>query len=123
MARFAGDRPPEPISGWRDNSATASTNPAKQFSASGDEVEEDRPAPTIRAGSGNRINYVDSLNLVQRFVKLHCRSRAHLFEQPGAHPIETLCQDLVSERGQASGTAIALEISNRYRAFTHCPNV
>jgi malonyl-CoA decarboxylase len=33
-------------------------------------------------------------------------------------PIEQLCQDLVSERGEASGTAIAREITDRYRELT-----
>jgi malonyl-CoA decarboxylase len=33
-------------------------------------------------------------------------------------PIEQLCHDLVSERGEASGTAIAREITDRYRELT-----
>ena len=33
-------------------------------------------------------------------------------------PIDQLCQDLVSERGEASGTAIAREITDRYRELT-----
>jgi malonyl-CoA decarboxylase len=33
-------------------------------------------------------------------------------------PIEQLCQDLVSERGEASGMAIAREITDRYRELT-----
>jgi malonyl-CoA decarboxylase len=56
-------------------------------------------------------------NLVQRLVNsIADRGRSFLNSLSRA-PVEKLCQDLVSERGQASGTAIALEISNRYRAF------
>jgi len=56
-------------------------------------------------------------NLVQRIVNsITDRGRTFLGTLSRV-PIEKLCQDLVSERGQASGTAIAREISNRYAAF------
>jgi malonyl-CoA decarboxylase len=48
-------------------------------------------------------------NLVQRLV--------NSIAERGRASIEKLCEDLVSERGQASGTAVALEINTRYRAF------
>jgi len=56
-------------------------------------------------------------NLVQRLVNsIADRGRVFL-NSLSRTSIEKLCQDLVSERGQASGTAIAVEIINRYRAF------
>jgi malonyl-CoA decarboxylase len=39
-------------------------------------------------------------------------------ENLAAAPIQKLCRDLVSERGEASGTAIAREISRRYAALS-----
>ncbi|HXP85223.1 MAG TPA: malonyl-CoA decarboxylase family protein [Bryobacteraceae bacterium] len=56
-------------------------------------------------------------NLVQRLVNSIADRGRTFLNSLSRTPIEKLCQDLVSERGQASGTAIALEISNRYRAF------
>jgi malonyl-CoA decarboxylase len=62
-------------------------------------------------------------NLVQRFVNsLADRGRTFL-NSLSRTPIEKLCLDLVSERGQASGTAIALEISNRYSTFDSAERV
>jgi malonyl-CoA decarboxylase len=56
-------------------------------------------------------------NLVQRLVNsIADRGRTFLNSLSRAS-IEKLCLDLVSERGQASGMAIALEINNRYRAL------
>ncbi len=54
-------------------------------------------------------------NLVQRVLNsIADRSRTFLGGVSRA-PIHQLCEDLVSERGEASGTAIAREIADRYR--------
>src|SRR5258708_271844 len=56
-------------------------------------------------------------NLVQRLVNSIADRGRTFLNTPSRAPIEKLCLDLVSERGQASGTAIAKEINSRYRAF------
>jgi malonyl-CoA decarboxylase len=57
-------------------------------------------------------------NLVRRVLSsIADRGRTFLGSLSRA-PIEQLCQDLVSERGEASGTAIAREITDRYRELT-----
>jgi malonyl-CoA decarboxylase len=54
-------------------------------------------------------------NLVRRVLS-SIADRGRMFLGSVSHaPIEQLCQDLVSERGEASGTAIAREITDRYR--------
>ena len=54
-------------------------------------------------------------NLVRRMLS-SIADRGRMFLGSVSHaPIEQLCQDLVSERGEASGTAIAREITDRYR--------
>jgi malonyl-CoA decarboxylase len=59
-----------------------------------------------------------STNLVRWLVdSIADRGRSFLGSLSRA-PIEKLCQDLVSERGEASGTAIAHEITSRYRGLT-----
>jgi malonyl-CoA decarboxylase len=57
-------------------------------------------------------------NLVRRVLST-IADRGHTFLAGVSRaPIEKLCQDLVSERGEASGTAIAWEITDRYRQLT-----
>src|SRR5580658_10425659 len=56
--------------------------------------------------------------LVQRVLSsIADRGRAFLGSL-SLSPIDQLCQDLVSERGEASGMAIAREITDRYRELT-----
>jgi malonyl-CoA decarboxylase len=58
-----------------------------------------------------------STNLVRRLLhSIADRGRSFL-DNLARTPIEKLCRDLVSERGEASGTAIALEITDRYRGL------
>jgi malonyl-CoA decarboxylase len=58
-----------------------------------------------------------STNLVRRLLlSIADRGRSFL-DNLARVPIEKLCRDLVSERGEASGTAIALEITDRYRGL------
>ena len=53
-------------------------------------------------------------NLVRR-VLTSIADRGRTFLGGASHaPIDQLCRDLVSERGEASGTAIAREITDRY---------
>ena len=57
-------------------------------------------------------------NLVRWFVdSIADRGRAFL-NSPARSTLEKLCEDLVSERGEASGMAIAVEIISRYAAFS-----
>jgi len=54
-----------------------------------------------------------------RFLLSSIADRGRTFLGNLSHaPIDQLCQDLVSERGEASGTAIAREITDRYRELT-----
>jgi malonyl-CoA decarboxylase len=53
-------------------------------------------------------------NLVQRLLSSIADRGRTLLGSVGRAPIDQLCHDLVSERGEASGTAIAREITDRY---------
>jgi malonyl-CoA decarboxylase len=54
-------------------------------------------------------------NLVQRVLSSIADRGRTLLGGVALAPIDQLCRDLVSERGEASGTAIAREITDRYR--------
>lgn len=57
----------------------------------------------------------ESTNLVRRLLHSIADHGRSFLDNLARTPIEKLCRDLVSERGEASGTAIALEITDRYR--------
>jgi len=57
-------------------------------------------------------------NLVQRVLSSIADRGRTFLGSLSLSPIDQLCQDLVSERGEASGTAIAREITDRYGALT-----
>ena len=54
-------------------------------------------------------------SLVQRLLSSIADRGRTLLGSVGRAPIDQLCHELVSERGEASGTAIAREITDRYR--------
>jgi len=62
-------------------------------------------------------------NLVQRLLNSIADRGRTLLGGVGRAPIEQLCHDLVSERGEASGTAIAREITDRYRELSPAQRV
>ncbi len=57
-------------------------------------------------------------NLVQRLLSSIADRGRTLLGSVGRAPIDQLCHELVSERGEASGTAIAREITDRYAELT-----
>ena len=57
-------------------------------------------------------------NLMRRVLSSIADRGRTFFAGVSCASIEQLCQDLVSERGEASGTAIAREITDRYRELT-----
>lgn len=57
-------------------------------------------------------------NLMQRVLSSIADRGRTFLGSLSRSPIDQLCQDLVSERGEASGTAIAREITDRYRDLT-----
>jgi malonyl-CoA decarboxylase len=58
-----------------------------------------------------------SANLVRWLVDSIAERGRSFLDGLSRTPIEKLCRDLVSERGEASGSAIAQEISERYRGL------
>jgi malonyl-CoA decarboxylase len=56
-------------------------------------------------------------NLVRWLVNSIADRGRSFLNHPSRSSLEQLCEDLVSERGEASGMAIALEISGRYAGF------
>ena len=62
-------------------------------------------------------------NLVQRLLSSIADRGRTFLGGAGRAPIDRLCHDLVSERGEASGTAIAREITDRYNAMTPAQRV
>jgi len=59
-----------------------------------------------------------STNLVRRLLHTITDRGRSFLDGLARTPIENLCRDLVSERGEASGTAIAREITDRYRRLS-----
>jgi malonyl-CoA decarboxylase len=59
-----------------------------------------------------------AFNLTRRALNSIADRGRTLLASVSCAPIEQLCHDLVTERGEASGTAIAREITDRYRELT-----
>ncbi len=57
-------------------------------------------------------------NLVRWFVNSIADRGRSFLNHPSRSSLERLCADLVSERGEASGMAIAMEVTSRYAGFS-----